>query len=52
MQQEARDRAQLMATLKAAQSNNDEVDDDADAFDTQKVAKVNMFIEFRPPRRK
>jgi hypothetical protein len=41
-----------MATLRSAQSSNDEVDEDADAFVTQQVPKVNMFDEFRPPRRK
>jgi hypothetical protein len=49
MQQEAIDRAQLMATLRSAQKCEAE-DDDAHASMSQAPKNVNKFDDFRNPR--
>jgi hypothetical protein len=50
LQQEARDRAQLMATLRAAKASEVQEEDDASDFVPPRPNKVNMFDEFRNPR--
>jgi hypothetical protein len=50
LQQEARDRAQLMATLRAAKASEEQEEDDASDFVPPRPNKVNMFDEFRNPR--
>jgi hypothetical protein len=49
LQQEARDRAELLATLRAAKNSDPQEKDNASDYAPQPSKKVNLFDEFRNP---